>query len=226
MRSKLIERIRKLLAVGNKEKNPYEEEVNTALALAKKLMAEHNLTLSEVEVKQSGDDDIDKVFSKEYGKIRFWQKTLALVVAKIFQVKSIQYPLYKRGIMILFVGYKEDSKIAKEVYEYLVDYIKLLGKKAESDRKRRTSYYEGLMERLWERANEEVLLDRMNTVKCRTIVVAKEHRIKDWLTENMKLKPANNKYISRKDFYRDSYEKGRKDANNIDLRNRNKINRS
>lgn len=224
---KIIKRIRKLLAVGNKSKNPYEGEVNTALDLAKKLMAKNNLSLSEVEIAESSDEDVQRVYSKEEKQMRFWEKLLASkVVAPIFEVEAFLHKTGYRKNSICFVGYKKDPKIAAEIYAYLVTYIKRLGKTTEGTRKKRTSYYEGLIERLIERAKEEVYLNNLEKsqqVCSRALVVVKKERINRYTAENMNIKSGRFAYRSRKDFYGDSYQRGKQAANNIDLRNRKKV---
>jgi len=226
-KEKIINTIRNLFARANKDKNPYEEEINSSLKLAKELMTKNNLSLSEIEIKESSDDDVKKIYSKETGKMRFWQKFLASkIIAPIFEVEAIYSRAQYSTFCYIFVGYKDDPILAKEAYEYLVDYIKKLGKTKEQNRKRRTSYYEGLIDRLTEKAKEEVYLNNLSKsqqVHCKALIIIKEEKINKWLNENMKTKTMNFKFTSRKDFYENSYNKGRKDADNIDLRNRKKI---
>jgi hypothetical protein len=62
-REKLIERIRKLLALA--DNNPSESEAAAALERASAIMAEHNLTMAHVDALGTGDERIEERFDSE-----------------------------------------------------------------------------------------------------------------------------------------------------------------
>lgn len=124
-RDKLIERIRKLLAVTEGRGATEAEAIAAALA-AQKLMAENNVEQWEL---AEGGEPIVEVESR---KKREWHGYLAITVAENFRCRCYIYSRHENGKSrrtpyMVFIGYRPDAEAAKLVYERLAD---IGGKKA------------------------------------------------------------------------------------------------
>ena len=109
--NKIVEKIRKLLALG--ERNANENEAQAAILKAHKLMAEHGInavSTGEAEISYAKEVCIHK------GNRRF-RKILSGVIAENFRCKQF----YRNG-QVVFFGRSDDARIAKEVFEYTYDY--------------------------------------------------------------------------------------------------------
>ena len=117
-REKLIERIKKLLAVTEKRGATEQEAIQAAL-MAQKLMAEYDVN----EYELGGDSEpIDESKTK---RGRTWEAILAQVVAENFRCKCFTQMDYmserakKRTAHMVFYGYRHDAEAARIVYERL-----------------------------------------------------------------------------------------------------------
>lgn len=117
MEEKIIEKIRKCLALANN--NPSEEEAKAAALMAQKLLAKYNISISDVESLEAANEEIaeEVVWYKSIvkGVARAWKYELAGIVAKNFRCKYFFYG--KKGVA--FYGHKTDAEAAVEVYKYL-----------------------------------------------------------------------------------------------------------
>jgi hypothetical protein len=218
-RSKIIERIRALFALGDKTKNPYEEEVKTALKMAQRLMKKYNLSLSELDLEKR-KEDITKEYTKTNYAISFWERKLARMVANLFNCDSIINANYNRNRGYMFVGFIEEAKLAKQCYEYL-DYVIRI--KANIYAKHKLDFYAGITDRLQERINEEIKLNTpKETSKCTAIICCKDKLIKSWEEKNLKTTTEHRKQPNINEVSSDYYV-GYLAGNKIDLHNRKKV---
>ncbi len=117
-REKLIERIKKLLAV-TEERGATEGEAIQAALMAQKLMAEYDIEEYEL---GNEEEPIKEAITK---RGRRWHELLACVIADNFRCKCYIRSRYdtatskRRTAYIAFYGYKHDAEAAKIVYERL-----------------------------------------------------------------------------------------------------------
>jgi RNA processing factor Prp31 len=218
-KSTIIERIRSLFALGDITRNPYEEEVKTALAMAQKLMKKYNLSLSEIDLEKQ-KDDIEKEYTETRATIAFWEKKLAKMVATLFNCDPIINANYNRNRGWIFIGFKEEAKLACQCYSYLNYVIRI---KANTYAKHKIDFYAGMTDRLQERIDEEIKLNTpQENSKCKAIVCCKDKLIKSWEQKNLKLTIELRK-PSIIDNVSPDYYKGYLAGNKIDLHNKKKI---
>ena len=105
--SKIMEKIRKLLALGENNKN--ENEAQSAILKAHELMAEHGINAVATENQKIS---YTEELCKHRGNREF-RKSLSSVIAVNFRCKN-----FFRGGQVIFFGRSNDAKIAKEVFEY------------------------------------------------------------------------------------------------------------
>lgn len=125
-KSKLIDIIKKCLALGDSSRNTNEAEVANALAAAKRLMDQHNLSMAEVAETQGRKDEIVEHQMEERSGAPTWEYDLPWVCDHLFGTKHftlVGYPSYKRKVV--FVGYEPDVALAVEVYKLL--WMELMG---------------------------------------------------------------------------------------------------
>lgn len=215
---KIIDRIKKLFALGDKNRNPNEGEVKSALRKAKQLMKQYNLSLSELELEKQ-KEDIIKETVKGTKYISFWEKKLANMVAKLFNCDAIiNAGIFSRGWV--FVGFKDEAKLASQCYQYLNYVLRIM---ANTYAKKKLDFYAGITDRLQERVNEEIKLNTpQETSKCTAIVCCKNKLIKSWEKKNLNIRQIFRKNPNINEVSPDYY-KGYMAGNNVDLHNRKKV---
>ena len=219
MNNSIIDRIRKLFALRDRKRNPNEGEVKTAMAMATKLMKQHNLTLSEIDLEKQ-KEDIGKECTKTKPTISFWERKLGNMVAKLFNCSPIIYENYKRDRGFMFIGFKEEAKLAVQCYEYLNNELRIL---ANTHAKHKLDFYAGITTRLQERIDEEIRLKTPEeTSKCTAIVCCKEELIKSWEKKNLKL-TIERRSRPNIDEVSPDYFKGYFFGGEVDLQNKPKI---
>jgi hypothetical protein len=121
---KVIETLKKLLARA--EGNANENEARVCIMKAQKLMAEHNINMSEINIKNEKEDIIkDGVGSA--GRTSWWEKQLSTIIAKNFKVYN--FITYKgNGTQVIFMGRKTDVEIAKISFEFTESAMKRIVK--------------------------------------------------------------------------------------------------
>lgn len=135
---KIIDKIRKVLAMT---KSTYKEEAEAALLKAQELMAQHGLTMSEVELpdKESQMQVVDTcIYEKR--KTAWYEKQLGLVIANNFRCHV--YNGIGRGIY--FIGLADDVEVAREVFIYALNTMLYLAGEYVKREKERHWYNRGL----------------------------------------------------------------------------------
>jgi hypothetical protein len=125
---KIISKIKKLLTLADPSRGGTSEEVSTAMAMANKLMAEHNLTMSQVTLTE------DQVQVKRAGvQLRarpyYWEKRLAGVFADLCETRVL-YQSAKDLVIMIFIGEEHDVVIAQEMYRIFLKQIDAAARKA------------------------------------------------------------------------------------------------
>jgi hypothetical protein len=93
-REKLIERIRKLLALA--DNNPSESEAAAALERASAIMAEHNLTMAHVDALGTGDERIEERFDSE-NRRQTWARLIWSAVSELNFCMHYYYTYQREG---------------------------------------------------------------------------------------------------------------------------------
>ncbi|WP_031516812.1 DUF2786 domain-containing protein [Desulfofalx alkaliphila] len=156
---KILNKIRKVLALT---KSTYQEEAHTALLKAQELMAQHGLTMAEVEATQEKCEDKQVVDTCVAEKRRnYWyEKNLSKIIGDNFRCHCYVSP----GRGIYFIGLKEDVEIATEVYHYALntmlylstDYVKRYQEQTISNQRLKNDYYIGFLKGLGDKFKAQV----------------------------------------------------------------------
>lgn len=220
----IIGRIKALLSLGDASRNPYEEEVKTALSMAQKLMKKYNLSMNDINIKETPDDSIKEKYTSRGGHLEPWKRNLAHVIQLLFDVEPIIHPITFHRRCWCFVGFEVDCKLAAYTYDYLESLIDFRSKlKYKGRRRQRQAYLQGFLECLLERATaEKAKRDTPEDIKYGSLVVAKNDRIKKWISENLKTKQEKRRGELDLESMLE-YSQGYQDAKRIDLNNNKKI---
>ncbi len=125
---KIVERVRKLLAMSEDTSSPHEAAI--AAKRAAHLMQQYNIDNAAVLLNTLSDDDIveNTVDSAQGKRIARWIMLLLVPVADLHDCK-VRYVRGATGLKVpQFIGTTEDAMVAGYVFEYLVREIKWLAK--------------------------------------------------------------------------------------------------
>lgn len=108
---KIIEKIKGLLALGDKSRNCEEAEAEAALLKAHELMAKYNIS---VEITEQEKISYTHEVCESKWNMGF-RKPLARIIANNFRC---EYYLRGSGGAVVFFGHSTDARIAREVFEF------------------------------------------------------------------------------------------------------------
>lgn len=111
----IIDRIKRLLALGDKSRNNSEAEAKAAMLKAHELMAKYDIKLD--------TSNVDEIKYKHLECESKWnmgfRKPLAVIIAKNFRCELY---VQGRGGSVVFFGRDTDVTIAKNVFEFAYDF--------------------------------------------------------------------------------------------------------
>ncbi|UUX34513.1 DUF2786 domain-containing protein [Fundicoccus culcitae] len=159
--NKILDKIKNLLSLAEDGNN--DEESQTALLMAQKLMLKYRI--SQNEINEHGEQKIVVKSLSVYKRIYWWEKILVRIIAEnfrvMFYIQSNRLP-HQTSVQrkIVLMGYPEDVELAYEVYhlaskamryhasQYIDNHVdKKLKSKSYSNQLRR-SYYQGFLDGL------------------------------------------------------------------------------
>ena len=162
---KILDKIRNLLTLA--EDGGDDEESQTALLMAQKLMLKHKI--SQNELSEKGENEIVLRSLSVYKRLYWWEKSLIRIIAEnfrsLFYIQSNRLPhqsTVQRKIVLM--GYQEDVDLAYEMFYLAADTMKYYSKlhlesldeaefKKSSKANLRKSYYQGFMDGLQKKFN-------------------------------------------------------------------------
>ena len=128
LRDKLIDKIRKLLALST---SANEHEAALAAEKAQALLAEYNLSMTDIVTDEEGKDegfiiDGEMVDDDPYP----WKRQLCQAVSKLYFCKYFFVRIRGVGIRNSIVGAPHNIAVAKMMYQYLADTTERLAREA------------------------------------------------------------------------------------------------
>ena len=121
MKSKedIVEKIKRLLALGDENKNDADAEAKAAMLKAQELMAKYDISIEECE-EQEGPEYAHEICEHKWDYA--YRIPLASVLAKNFRCMT-----YNKGKRIVFMGHPSDAKICRATFEYAYQFIQKRG---------------------------------------------------------------------------------------------------
>lgn len=118
-KEKVLDKIKKLLALGDSNKNDSDEEAKRAMLKAQELMAKYDISAEEVE----GEEE--EQYSHEECEHK-WDYAYRIPLANVLS-KNFRCMVYTRGKKVVFMGHSSDAKICKATFEFAYQFIQRRG---------------------------------------------------------------------------------------------------
>jgi hypothetical protein len=134
-RESIVERVRRLLALSDSDRNESENEAQAAARIASKLMLEHKIEMAEV--KRSDQDDF-LIMGHRAGNrnIPRWRKNLLAVLAtfnycEILAIRGAE-ARHRYGGTVFIVGHRDDAEVVRLIHDHVFRQINTLRERAYS----------------------------------------------------------------------------------------------
>lgn len=111
---KILDKISNLM---KRAEDKDDAEGQASILLAQKLMAKHNISVSQVQIYETKSEVNES--RVKFGRMIWWYAELAATIAGHFRCSCM-----KQGSSVIFVGLDEDAEIATAVYQGAIDHIK------------------------------------------------------------------------------------------------------
>lgn len=174
----VIRKVRKLLTLADKNRNTSENEISTALQLARTLMTEHNISMSDVEIKEMKNEGATEKAAMVRRQCVPWERCLGGAVAELFDTRSYRHDDYPRGFCMRFIGVGIDAEISVAAYESLHETLKQMGKDSPHRGPDQGAFLLGIANRIRDRANllasESRKKQKSASNSCKEMVLVKE----------------------------------------------------
>lgn len=215
-KSKMIDRIIKLLELGS-EKNPNEHERNSAASMAAKLMADYaidfiDLKTGKIKEEIFGREEISAVT----GNKNSWEVLLASHISHAFDGRIIINNKWNSEWTICFLGTKTDIEIASFFFKYLRRTVGKQAEKAHKLKREREAFAHGMTATIGNRLTElYAKREEFIPSSCTSLMVVKKDGLADYVKQqfpNLRRGPSIKVGGSR-----DSYDSGRKAGEKVNL---------
>jgi len=200
---KLIERVKKLLALGDPSRNDCEAEVQAAIKAAKRIMAEHGLSMAEVSELEAGQGLQIGYVEVVTSRLQEWEHLLTKVIENICGISALagKEQSDPRKKTIIFCGTESDVSVGREMYLILRKIIRENGRRKFPPKKvgfsALRSYCEGFAYTLLIRSEEEVQFEnKKDSQKWGIVLADKKNRIESWVRQ--KLKPRQESFKNKR----------------------------
>lgn len=212
---KVLARVQKLLALANGDAN--ENESQSAMLQAQRLLATNNLSMDDVTINDKVDKEVQEMDGTEWTRIPWWQKELSHTVAENFRC-YVFMKSWKGKRKMVFLGTKEDTEVAVEVYKFAIEDIKyqarqylrkrnIKGTRAMSNAVK-NDYIGGYLQGLKAKFQEQVNKEGWGLVLVKDDAVVKKFEDMDMSSERSRSRSTVND--------NDAHNKGYKDGKNFD----------
>ena len=215
--SKIVEKIKKILALAN-DKGATPEEAATAAAMAQRMMMQHQI--EEADLVEKGQKQLDPIAYEIFydsARVDTWIQQLANSIAPAFCCVVLLSP--GRGLGI--VGRPENREAYKVTFDYLKEAVHKMAvatcPKTIHGRRWANSYGMGCSVKIHQRVKEEraalkAAADAMNDY---AIIILREDDLAREFVKNQMQTKAGNK--SQADFDPNGYTKGYVDGDKVNL---------
>jgi len=121
MTDSIVTKIRAILARAEEGRGATEEERDTAMKMAEKLLFKHNLSMEDISI---ADDDPGREFTRERDDLEPWSGTLLFRIAKVFFCDVYYWPTHSGSTRPHFiVGRRDNVQVVRELHAYIAQQI-------------------------------------------------------------------------------------------------------
>ena len=189
---KIIDRIRKLLAMSKDTGSPNEAAI--AARRVEAMMRQYNLTaadtiLGELKAKENLTKQNAKgnMWRKKARSIPKWSQTMAVYCCELFDCHVVQCVSREEGVYLQFMGYHTDVEVCIWTYTYLIEQCKRFSDKfiaqtPGASRSTRMAYHDGVargVNELLRKAKADKDAADRGSSACTALVVAKRAAIEE-----------------------------------------------
>ena len=154
---KISNKIKDLMKLA--KDSPNDEESQTALLLAQKLLLKYNLNLAEINLDQD-NSEVGETQANSANRMPWWQVKLHAILARNFRCESVlQRNVSKDKTTLIFFGYESDAKVALDAYKATLNYLSYRLeqiRKSKKGVKYKNSYLNGFLSGINERFKQQV----------------------------------------------------------------------
>ena len=226
---KILAKIQNLLSLAEDGGN--DEESQTALLMAQKLMLKHRI--SQDNLSDTNREEIVLKSLSIYKRLYWWEKSLVKIIADnfrcMFYIQSNRLP-HQNSVQrkIVLMGYPEDVELAYEMFHLAADTMKYYSKlhiqqlndvemRNPDKASLRKSYYQGFMDGLKEKFNLQMQAMRQENEKY-ALIIKTPKEVEDKFHQEItgRLSFSQPKLNRKNHAYHDGFEKGK----NVNLNQR------
>lgn len=208
-RKKMIDKVRKLLALSNN--NPNKNEAIDSALKAQEIMAQYEIQQYEVEDELAEEEIVTESSSPTQGTDGVKQ-TVASIIAVNFRCRMYIHRNFDRKKSYVFYGHESDTKIAVDVFNFVIEnlyrlaneYIKMLRKNDCVTKGMKQSYINGFVDELRSKLGEQCTA--LKVVVPEDVNEKYEEYTKGWGKARAKMPSISS---------RNAYESGARDCRNL-----------
>ena len=157
MSEKIIKKIKNLMELA--QDNPSDEEGQSALLMAQKLMLKHDIHLAQVEAHDEPEKfETGKAIGRSASALRWWEKDMSVVISTNFRCYVIQERnRITETSYLIFFGEKKDAEMAAKVYDAALIYLRYrIDRLPDKSPAYKNSYIQGFILSLGKRFEKQV----------------------------------------------------------------------
>lgn len=180
-RDRILHRLRKLMAMNGG--NATEGEVENSIRLARRLMAEYNVSESEIHSADPSKIEIQDFVALRRITLDYWEKTVAVIPCEVCDVKAYTTTSFSDQT-IHFVGLPRDVAMATELLKSLIVTISVMSKMkfGKSWTMKHRSYCMGFIDGCLKKLRDE---KESEVAASKAIVLSKSTMINKWLASKI-----------------------------------------
>ena len=210
MSEKIINKIKNLMELA--QDNPSDEEGQTALLMAQKLMLKHDVSLSQVELHQTENKfETGEAVGKSASVLRWWEKDMSVIISTNFRCYVVQERDRRTETSyLIFFGEKKDAEMAAKVYDAALMYLRYrINRLPDKSPAYKNSYISGFILSLGNRFEKQV-------EEYGLMILPKKEVLKDFHNRFQNLSKSKTKRPNN-DFDREAFETGKSHGENAKI---------
>ena len=210
MSEKIINKIKNLMELA--QDNPSDEEGQSALLMAQKLMLKHDIHLSQVEVAEETEKfETGEVICRSASVLRWWEKDMAVIISTNFRCYVVkERDRITKTAHLMFFGEKQDAEMAAKVYDAALMYLRYrIERLPDKSPAYKNSYISGFILSLSDRFKKQV-------EEYGLMVLPKKEVLEDLHKRFQNLGKAKTERLQH-DFNKEAFEEGKNHGTNAKI---------
>ena len=180
--SEIIAKVKKLLRLA--ANSPFESEAQAAAAKAQELLCEYHLTMSDMgDLNDEYDCDESEYYVLRTGYIPTHIKFLVLAIEQNFSVEGIFSPVSKFSRAVSFVGTVPDCHIARQLFEFLMEFASRKAREHGFAGARRSAFLQGFSLTVYERLRKQAQDRQQKIVQEKALVQSRQGAVEAYLRQ-------------------------------------------